>query len=65
MKETEFKFDFENYQVLFSDGTVCEISPEKGNFFYRGKEFIMESDVEKDLQYAFGKRFIDMTEYED
>lgn len=61
MKEVEFYFDWDNHQVIFNDGTICDINEEKESFFYRGKEFTLESDVEKDLCYTFNIKYVNIT----
>lgn len=58
MKEVKFYFDFDNYKVIFDDGNICEIDSEKDSFVYKGIEFTMESDVEKDLCHKFNKRYV-------
>lgn len=61
MQEIKFYFDFENYKVIFDDGIICDIDNEKDSFLYKGVEFILESDVEKDLCYNFNQRYTDIT----
>lgn len=61
MKEIKFYFDFDNYKVVFDDGNICDIDSEKDYFIYKGVEFILESDVEKDLCYKFNQRYVDIT----
>ncbi|MGL5357422.1 MAG: hypothetical protein ACRDAQ_12935 [Cetobacterium sp.] len=63
MKEIEFYFDFDNAKVIFSDGNVCDIDVEKDSFMYKENEFILESDVEKDLDYKFSHKYINITDY--
>ncbi|MGL4652450.1 hypothetical protein [Cetobacterium sp.] len=58
MKEIKFYFDFANYKVIFDDGNICEIDTEKESFVYKGMEFTLESDVEKDLCYKFNQRYV-------
>lgn len=58
MKEIKFYFDFDNYKVIFDDGNICDIDNEKDSFVYKGIEFTLESDVEKDLCYKFNERYI-------
>ncbi|MGL5049170.1 hypothetical protein [Cetobacterium sp.] len=60
MKEIEFYFDFENGKVIFSDGNKVDTNFEKESFIYKGKEFYLESDVEKDLCYTFNIRYVNM-----
>lgn len=62
MKEIKFYFDFDNYKVIFDDGTVCDIDDDQGSFVYKGVKFIMESDVEKDLCYKFKERYVNIEE---
>lgn len=62
MKEIKFYFDFDKYKVIFDDGIVCEIDNDKDSFVYKGVEFTMESDVEKDLCYKFNKRYVNISE---
>lgn len=61
MKEIKFYFDFENSKVIFDDGNICNIDSEKNSFVYKGIEFTLESDVEKDLCYKFNLRYADIT----
>lgn len=61
MKEIEFYFDWDNNRVVFNDGIICEIDSEKESFFYKGKEFVLESDVEKDFCSAFNLRYVNIT----
>lgn len=56
----KFIFDFENERVIFEDGTTCTI--ENDSFNYKGIDFTLESDVEKDLSYTFDEKFVNMTE---
>ncbi|MGL5124752.1 MAG: hypothetical protein ACRC6U_02035 [Fusobacteriaceae bacterium] len=58
MKEIEFYFDFVNNTVIFSDGIISKIDLINECFYYKEKEFILESDIEKDLCYFFNKRYI-------
>lgn len=58
MEEIEFYFDWDNHKVIFNDGTICGINEEKNLFIYNNVEFILESDVEKDLCHYFNKRFV-------
>ncbi|MGL5936781.1 MAG: hypothetical protein ACRCZI_14295 [Cetobacterium sp.] len=60
MQEIKFYFDFENYEVIFDDGNICEIDNEKDSFIYKEIEFTLESDVEKDLCHKFNKRYVDI-----
>lgn len=62
MKEIKFYFDFDNYKVIFDDGNICDIDSEKDSFVYKEVEFIMESDVEKDLCYKFNERYVNIEE---
>lgn len=62
MKKIKFYFDFDNYKVIFDDGNICEIDSEKDSFVYKGIEFTMESDVEKDLCYKFSERYVNIEE---
>ncbi|MEG2847880.1 MAG: hypothetical protein RR904_03785 [Bacilli bacterium] len=61
MKEIEFYFDWDKHKVIFSDNIISDIISETESFFYKGKEFFLESDVEKDLCYAFNMRYVNMT----
>ncbi|MGL5797381.1 MAG: hypothetical protein ACRCYT_04160 [Cetobacterium sp.] len=63
MKEIEFYFDFDNGKVIFNDGNICCIDSEKSSFIYKWNEFILESDVEKDLCNRFNYKFINITDY--
>ncbi|MGL5780110.1 hypothetical protein [Cetobacterium sp.] len=63
MKEIEFYFDWDNHKVIFNDGTICSINEEKNLFVYKDIEFILESDVEKDLCNIFNERYVNTTEY--
>lgn len=56
----KFIFDFENERVIFEDGTTCTI--ENDSFNYKGIDFTLESDVEKDLSYTFDEKFVNMTD---
>lgn len=58
----EIKFYFENSKVIFDDGNICDIDSEKDSFVYKGVEFALESDVEKDLCYKFNERYVDITD---
>ncbi|MGL5982179.1 MAG: hypothetical protein ACRCZR_02535 [Cetobacterium sp.] len=58
MKEINFYFNLINNTVVFSDGIICKIDVTKDCFYYKEKEFILESDVEKDLSYFFNKKYI-------
>ncbi|MGL4998422.1 MAG: hypothetical protein ACRC5T_05580 [Cetobacterium sp.] len=60
MKEIEFYFDFENGKVIFSDGNKVDTNFEKESFIYKGKEFYLESDVEKDLCNTFNIRYVNI-----
>ncbi|MGL5982365.1 MAG: hypothetical protein ACRCZR_03470 [Cetobacterium sp.] len=60
MKEIEFYFDFENGKVIFSDGNKVDINFEKESFIYKNIEFILESDVEKDLCNTFNLRYVNI-----
>lgn len=62
MQEIKFYFDFVNNKVIFDDGNICDIDNEKDSFVYKGVEFTMESDVEKDLCYKFNRRYVDISE---
>lgn len=63
MQEIEFYFDWNNHKVILNDGTICDIDSETERFFYRDKEFFLESDVEKDLCHTFNIRYVNTTEY--
>ena len=63
MQEIEFIINFEKNQIEFSNGVVCEINNNTDSFIYEGNIFAMESDIEKDLQNAFGERFVNVTDY--
>ncbi|MEG2352944.1 MAG: hypothetical protein RSB33_06570 [Cetobacterium sp.] len=63
MKEIEFYFDWDNHKVIFSDGITCNIDEDKNSFIYKNIEFTLESDVEKDLCYKFGGKYINTTNY--
>lgn len=63
MQEIEFYFDWDNNKVIFNDGVISDINSDTESFFYNGKEFILESDVEKDLSSAFNIKYINMTKY--
>ncbi|MGL5903014.1 MAG: hypothetical protein ACRCZO_10045 [Cetobacterium sp.] len=63
MQEIEFYFDWDNNKVIFNDSTICDIDSETESFFYRDKEFFLQSDVEKDLCYTFNIRYVNTTEY--
>ncbi|MGL5713293.1 MAG: hypothetical protein ACRCX7_12645 [Cetobacterium sp.] len=56
----KFIFDFEKDLVIFEDGTTCTI--ENDSFNYKGIDFTLESDVEKDLSYTFNEEYVNMTE---
>lgn len=60
MKDIEFYFDWDNHQVVFNDGVICDIDEEKESFFYKEKEFALESDVEKDLCYTFNIKYVNI-----
>ncbi|MGL5426902.1 MAG: hypothetical protein ACRCYT_00225 [Cetobacterium sp.] len=60
MKEIEFYFDFDNKKVIFNDGNICNIDYEKSSFIYKKNEFILESDVEKDLCNAFNIKYVNI-----
>lgn len=62
MKEIEFYLDFDNGKVIFNDGNICDIDNEKDSFVYKGEEFLLESDVEKDLCYKFSERYVNIRE---
>lgn len=61
MKEIKFYFDFDNYKVIFDDGNICDIDSDRDSFMYKGVEFTLESDVEKDLCYEFNKKYVDIS----
>ncbi|MEG0236275.1 MAG: hypothetical protein RR523_14280 [Cetobacterium sp.] len=61
MKEIEFYFDWNNHKVIFSNGIICDIDEDKNFFVYKNMEFTLESDVEKDLCYAFNVRYVNIT----
>lgn len=63
MQEIEFYFDWNNNKIIFNDGTICDIDSETESFFYRGKKFFLQSDVEKDLCYTFNMRYVNITLY--
>lgn len=63
MQEIEFYFDWDKYEVVFNDGTICDINEEKNSFIYNNIEFTLESDVEKDLYYIFNNRYVNLTDY--
>lgn len=63
MKEIEFYFDWDSNKVIFNDDTICNIDFETETFFYKGKKFFLESDVEKDLCYTFNMRYVNITAY--
>ncbi len=44
--------------LVFQDGKTIQIEEE---FVYRGKKFIVESDLEKEFCNAFGERYVDLT----
>lgn len=63
MKEIEFYFDWDNYKVIFNDGSICDINEGKNTFLYKNIEFTLEADVEKDLSHTFNIRYVNLTEY--
>lgn len=63
MHEIEFYFDWDKYEVIFSDGITCKIDYDNQYFYYKNKKFTLESDIEKDLCYTFNIRYIDITIY--
>ncbi|MGL5724833.1 hypothetical protein [Cetobacterium sp.] len=62
MQEIEFYFNWDKYEVIFSDGTICKIDYDNECFYYKDKKFTLESDVEKDLCYAFNIKYINIIE---
>lgn len=65
MNEILFYFDFNKNIVNFNNDTICKINNLTNSFMYRNIEFILESDVEKDLQHTFNQRFVNITNYGD
>ncbi len=65
MNEILFYFDFNKSIVNFNNDTICKINNLTNSFMYRNIEFILESDVEKDLQHTFNQRFVNITNYGD
>ncbi|MGL5715695.1 hypothetical protein [Cetobacterium sp.] len=63
MQEIEFYFDWDNNKIIFNNGISCTINEEKNSFIYRGIEFTLEADVEKDLCNIFNEQYINVTEY--
>lgn len=63
MQEIEFYFDWDKYEVIFSDGIISKIDYDNECFYYKDKKLNLESDVEKDLCYYFNKRYINLTNY--
>ena len=58
MEEINFYFNWGNNTVVFSDGIICKIDVINECFYYKEKEFILESDVEKDLCYSFYRKYV-------
>ena len=65
MNEILFYFDFNKSIVNFNNDTICKINNLTNSIMYRNIEFILESDVEKDLQHTFNQRFVNITNYGD
>jgi len=59
INQKEIFFAWTNEGILiFQDGETIELEEE---FVYRGKRFIVESDLEKDFCRAFDERYVDLT----